>query len=458
MNKTIAKNINTLIQYSRGWNSNIVTDELEKNQYRSHQDILDFRYELLKRILNHCYKTVPFYRKSWDNLGIKIGDIKSEEDLSLFPIITKEILNENYSDLISTVRMKYSVWKSSGSTGKPFPFILDRNTITYNTFGSLYRGKGWWGSKEGDPEAMIWSGISDVSGTMAGKLRAMRRKLSWNLKNIKLVDVYNLNEPAIIAGYNSFLKHQPILLRTISSGLYRFCLGLEHLGLDGAKLGIKGAVFTGESLPKSQRKLVENVLNCPTICEYGCCELGCMAFECPERSLHLMHDNLVFEFIKDGRPAKAGETAELVVTNLRNYAFPLIRYAVGDFVVPSNAFCKCGRTMPVIDGIQGRLHDSICTPDGTMVNGLFFTHLFDDHDEVHQFRVVQKAVDRINIELVSSEPLNTFIFTKIENIVNDKFGAKSIVKAYQVPSLPISSSGKTPWIISEVIPNESNPT
>jgi len=300
---------------------------------------------------------------------------------------------------------------------------------------------------------MIWSGASDVEGTISGKLQAMKRRFSWGMQNIKLIDIYSLDQASILKGYLMLKKHQPVLIRAISSGLYRFCVGLKSLELDGKQLGLKGVIFTGEGFPEAQREFVEEVLGCPTICEYGCTELGIIGFECPERKIHLLHENLIFEFIKDGLPAKTGEVAELVVTNLRNYTAPLIRYSVGDLVVSSSKSCSCKRTLPVIEGIQGRLHDTILTPDGAVIHGLFFTHLFDRYSQIHQFRVIQETLNELNIETVSLDKLDNTLIQNIKRVILSKFGKQVKVNITQVSSLPISTRGKTPWIISKVHQN-----
>lgn len=450
MNPTLAKFFDNSIQKIRGWNYETALSQLEKSQWMPIEDIKKQRIDSLKKLISHCHKNVPYYKKLWDEINFSSYDIKTEEDIIKLPIISKETLRTNYNTFLSETNPNYEVWRSSGSTGNPFPFCLDKKTIQYNTFAALTRGKRWWGIKNGEPEGMIWSGVSDVTGTISGRLDALKRRFSWGLKNIKLIDVYDLDQATILKGYMMFKKHQPVLLRAISSGLYRFCSGLVELGLDGKKLGIKGAIYTGEGFPDTQRNFVENVLGCPTICEYGCTELGVIGFECPQGNIHLSHENFILEFLKNGLPALPGETAELVVTNLHNYTSPLIRYAIGDFVVPSTSTCNCGRTLPIIEKVQGRIHDSIITPDGTTIHGLFFTHLFDKIDQVHQFRVIQENLTNLKIELVSPEKLNKILLDDLKNNVKKKFKKEVVINIYQVPSISVSARGKTPWIISKI--------
>lgn len=450
MNSGIAKFYYNSVQRIRGWDCKSAIGELEENQWISSKKIEEKRFNLLHEVIKYSIDYVPYYRKEWNKIGFSPNDIKKESDISVLPIISKDTLRENYDKTISESATRYDIWKSSGSTGEPFSFRLDKNSIIYNNFGALERGRRWWGFNYGQPEGMIWSGLSDVSGTLKGKAEALKRKLSWTFKNIKLVDVYDINANTIERGYKAFLKHQPIVLRAIALGLYRFCLGIKALGIDGKKLGLKGVIYTGEGLSENQKQFIESILGCKTICEYGCTELGIIGFECPKGGIHLSNDNLLIEFIKDGRSARPGEIAELIVTNLRNFTSPLIRYTVGDFVVPSNRLCDCGIMLPLIDGIQGRKHDVVVAPGGNVINGLFFTHLFDKYDEINQFRIIQDDLETLTIEMVGIEKIEEAVIEKIKKIVESKFGPSVNVRLVQVPSIPTARSGKTPWIISKV--------
>lgn len=325
-----------------------------------------------------------------------------------------------------------------------------------NTFAAMIRGRRWWDLEVGVREGMIWSGVRDVGGRFPARLAAMKRRLSWRMKNIALVDVYHLDSQAVRKAYARFLSFQPVLLRAIASGLYRFCAGLDELGLDGRALGVRAAIFTGEGLLPTQRRLIERVLGCKTISEYGCTELGVIAFECPSGNLHLSHENHIVEFEHDGQEARPGDHADLIVTNLNNRAAPLVRYAIGDVVaVPSGAACPCGRTMPLIDGVKGRTHDTVVTPSGQAVHALYFTHIFDSLPSVHQFRVVQERIDQLRIELRSDRQVSARDREFIRAAGERAMGPGVKVEVVEVRELPVSSGGKQPWIVSMVTADDA---
>lgn len=446
-----AKTWVNLVQTSRGWNYRPALAVLEQSQWLPREQVEQQNLLKLRDLLTHCQARVPFYRDAMKQNGFEPGDLRSLTDICALPIITKADLRADYGRFeASGEDSPYDVWPSSGSTGAPFFFRLDQRTIRANTFAALARGRRWWGMDFGVREGMIWSGLSDLTGTTSGRFAAFKRRVSWSLKNITTVDVYLLDDAAIARGYQTFLRSRPRVLRAIASGLLRFCTGLERLGLDGRKLGIEAAIYTGEGLTRTQRDRIESVLGCPTVTEYGCTELGIIAFECPERGLHVSHENLLIEFLVNGRSAEAGEQAEMVITNLNEHIHPLVRYKVGDFAAPSAKMCACGRTLPLIEELGGRVHDAIQTPQGRVIHGLFFTHLFDCLPEVAQFRVIQRRLDGFDIEIVVPGASAERAKRSVEKTVRDSLGEPMAVEVRTVDSLPVAASGKTRWIVSEL--------
>jgi phenylacetate-CoA ligase len=452
MNQRLARLYYDAVQRARGLDYRTWLRRLEELQWAPAQDVEELRLQRLRSLVAHCAAHVPFYRETFRQLDLAPADIKSTHELRLLPKIDKASLRAGYSRFFAQSGAgAYETWTSSGSTGEPFPFRLGKESIAMNTFAAMIRGRKWWGLDVGLREGMIWSGVRSVGGHWSARMAAIRRRLSWRLKNIVLVDVYHLDPAAIRKAYEDFLAFRPAFLRTIASGLYRFCAGLDALGLDGTALGIRAAIFTGEGLRPAQRQLVERVLGCKTVSEYGCTELGAIAFECPSGNLHLSHENLVVEFEKDGRQAQPGEQADLVITNLNDRAAPLVRYAIGDVVtVPADARCPCGRTMPIIGGVMGRTHDTIVTPDGQLVHALYFTHIFDALPSIHQFRVVQERIDHLRIELRSSQAIPSRDKEFVHFASAQAMGPGVKIEVVEVPELPVSSGGKQPWIVSKV--------
>jgi len=451
MNARRAKLFNDLVLRIRGWDYRPALRDLERLQWASVDQVHEYQKLKLRSLLQHCARHVPFYRSGVLQTSLDSPDVDPIACLGKLPVVTKAMLREDYGQFLARDCARASdVWASSGSTGEPFRFRRDRKSIASNTFASLARGLRWWNVDFGVRSAMIWSGVRGIHGACSSAFLAARRRISWRLKNICLIDVYELDDRAIQRAYAQLSRFKPVFLRTISSGLYRFCSALDRLGMDGRELKLRCAIYTGESLLPSQKRLVERVLGCRAVCEYGCTELGILALECPQGGIHVNHENLFVEYLRDGLPAEPGKEAEIVVTDLDDYVAPLVRYAVGDLVVPALERCSCGRSLPVLSSVVGRSHDTIATPGGRAVHALYFTHLFDRLDSVHQFRVVQDRIETIRIELKSPQRIAPADVTYLRRAVEAIMGPGVEVHVVQVSDIPAEPSGKTPWIVSKV--------
>jgi phenylacetate-CoA ligase len=109
-------------------------------------------------------------------------------------------------------------------------------------------------------------------------------------------------------------------------------------------------------------------------------------------------DSVLVEFVRDEENVAAGEDGEIVITNLFNYAMPLIRYRLGDIGSLRAEECSCGRTLPLMQGLKGRCNDFIILPDGRELSPWFFWNMIDLNG-VSEFRIVQEKTDVIRVWL-----------------------------------------------------------
>ena len=98
--------------------------------------------------------------------------------------------------------------------------------------------------------------------------------------------------------------------------------------------------------------------------------------------------------------------SEILITDLHNYGMPFVRYESGDLGRIADTSCRCGRGLPLLTAIEGRVLDALRTADGRIVPGEFFPHLLKDIPELAQYRVEQKSLDRIVISAVLAQPLS----------------------------------------------------
>src|SRR5207249_28486 len=159
-----------------------------------------------------------------------------------------------------------------------------------------------------------------------------------------------------------------------------------------------------EVLSAHDRRLIESTFATKVFNEYGSGELGSIAHECEEGSLHISAENMIVEVLDGDRPCQSGEVGELVVTELNNYATPLIRYRTGDFAALSRAQCKCGRTLPFIENLFGRAYDTIRNREGKLFHGEFMMYIFEEAQRrnlgINAFQVTQLDLVSFDIKVV----------------------------------------------------------
>jgi phenylacetate-CoA ligase len=209
---------------------------------------------------------------------------------------------------------------------------------------------------------------------------------------------------------------------------------------------------TSAPISAVQRALLERVFCAPVYDQYGCCEVPHIAAQCECRGgLHVNTERVCVEFVDEyGRWLRTGEWGRMLLTRYDDGVFPLIRYEVGDTGRYLRETCLCGRTLPLIDQVKGRLTDMIRLPSGRVLSGDYLTTLFDTWpDAVRGFRVVQRKDFSITIEYVASGCKSIgYVADVVKKILEEKVGHEVPVLFEKVDSIP-HDRGKLRFVIRE---------
>jgi phenylacetate-CoA ligase len=201
---------------------------------------------------------------------------------------------------------------------------------------------------------------------------------------------------------------------------------------------------------------MENVYGAPYLDQFGCAEIDRSAWQCPEKvGYHMDVDSVIMEFVdENGNAVSAGERGEIVYTSLFNFAMPIIRYAIGDVGVPSNDECPCGRSLPLMNVVEGRKDSFLVMPDGHLLSPRVFTNAMNKFfDKIVQYRVVQKKVDWFEVyiqlkEKTCEEALKSEIIGHLRSVLSFSDNITTVVKV--VDDMQIDRSGKLMAVITEV--------
>ncbi len=413
---------------------------LKSSQWWSEDKMEFYRTEKLRRLLKHCYSNVPIYKYLLDQSGLNPESIRSTHDLKLLPVIDKKYILKHYDEFTTSnkllnrgIRFK----KTSGTTGQVLKFTNDQKTRSI-VWGSFMRFKDWMGYDYKSP----YISFSGRDILKKGKISNLRIKLSDIIGNKKTFNSYDIGDKEIRDLIKILDKEPRAILRGYVLNIVDIATILKRLGLE---YSVQAISTTAEPLLDFHRRTIQDSFNCGIYDQYGCGEIGGVAYECNQHNgLHITEEHVILE---------NDENNELILTDLDNYSFPFIRYKNGDKAIISNSPCKCGRKSKLISKIQGRTSDNVIGMNGNPIHWGYFHHLLIEtkiatNRNMIKFQLVQKSTSKLRLNIVS-EPLTKTDKMKLSDIITNKLGPVDLT-IENVIDIPKDSNGKFRAIISDV--------
>jgi phenylacetate-CoA ligase len=417
---------------------------LHRNLSLSGSELAEQQRKRLVAMVRHACEKVPLYHRKLDSVGVKADEIRSVEDLSKIPVTTKaEIQSSPLSDVLASgVKLDECVHvHTSGSTGRPLDVYLDRSANDYR-FALMARTYWEDGLRPWHKMAIIHY-PSTRRGYSTPKYPGLVRRL-----HISMFDDID-KQLSVLSEY------RPDFLESYPSSL----LPLAHACVERGIRIRPNLILTGsELLLPGDAEAIRSVFGCDSVDDYGCLEIGPLAWECREHAgYHMNVDGAVMEFLdKDGEQVAAGERGEIACTSLVNYSMPLIRYLIDDQGVASNDECPCGRPLPLMKMVEGRKDDFLTATDGKIVSPLVFCYMWylGYPQGVSQFRVVQETRDRLTIQLEGlKNTLDEKTADDARRKIREILGEDMQIEFQLVDRLDRDAGGKLRKVISHVPAN-----
>ena len=373
---------------------------LMADEHISIDELMSRQESAKERIVRHAMEHTAFYAKFYAAAGFKAEDIGTDGWFERLPVVTKKDLREQFDGfVVQELSQHLKVSTTGGSTGTPTKTGYD-GRIEEETYS--WRLQSRFGVNPWDDHAYVWR------DTRQSKLAKIKNALAWwPTRHLKL-DATFITDEAIEKFLKEFNRIKPKLLQGYVGAITQVAqYVVDHYGV---RRNISNGMYrpnvvwtTSAPLSPVQRKLIEQAFGAPVCDEYGSCECRWIACQCEACSgLHVNVEHVFLEYVDENNHAvTTGEYGRALLTNLEDYAFPLIRYENGDRGRWLTEPCSCGRTLPCIDSVKGRESESFVLPSGKTINGEYLTTIFDETPElVKGFRVVQHVDKSITIEYI----------------------------------------------------------
>lgn len=365
--------------------------EFERTQFWSPEQLRDLQWKRLRGLLDHAYRQCPFYRQRFDQAGLLPSDIRKLEDMRFLPILEKRDIQEHRDRMVALDWPAGDLIanQTGGSTGCPLSFFLSRDRKCSRAAATIRHNR-WAGWEVGDKAALIWGAPQDVP---ASRWRARLR--NWLLERQLFLDAGHVTEERLLGFHEALKRFRPRVILAYAGAAALFARFLQARGLTPYQP--RAIVTSAEVLDEANRKLLEEAFGCPVFNRYGCREISVLASECPAHDgMHTMAEGVYVEIVRDGRPAQPGELGALVVTDLLNAAMPLIRYRIGDVASWAPGKCSCGRSLPRLQQVAGRVSDFLTGTDGRLVSGLFLSiYLVGQRPSLGQVQIHQERAGQV---------------------------------------------------------------
>lgn len=407
----------------------------------------------MKAILKRTYKNVPYYKKRFDEMKVKPGDIKRLNDIQNFPFTTKTDLREGYPFGLFAVprREIVEVHTSSGTTGKPTVSGYTKKDIEI------------WGEVVARALTMCGATKDDIIqngygyGLFTGGLGVHYGAQRIGATVIPISAGQTKRHLEIMYDFGS-----TILTCTPSYALY-LTEAAEEAGLNVKKLKLKAGCFGAEMWTDRMRDEIEKRFHLIALNIYGLTEIigPGVAQECDQKNgLHIFEDHFYPEVVSPEtlEPLPEGEKGELVLTTLTREGMPMIRFRTRDITTLRREICKCGRTLVRMDRITGRTDDMLKIR-GVLV---FPYHIEKALLEIkgvepHYQIIVTRPhhLDEIEVQVETSKKLFSDevrhleeVRKKIENRIENSIGLRVKVTLVEPKTLP-RSEGKAKRVIDK---------
>lgn len=407
---------------------------VKKNIYTSRDALDKLRLNLLRKQILHAYRNIPYFKKSFDEANLNPDNFNSIEDLSSYPIITKDVIRLNNLQMLNRNVLSWNWFKShtSGSTGQPMWTYYDMKSWIRKKYLAKIRARMECGTK-------FHERIVIFEPTSLEQVKNRNRSLFPPSPIFKL-KVFSIFEPyeQTIKGLQAF---SPNAVYGLPSHFFQLA---QFMAKNGYGLPSIKRIFTSsEYLQENVRKYIEKIFDAVVFDIYGSTEFKEVAWECEKHEgYHINEDEVIVEVLQNGKPAAPGVIGNIVLTDLRNTVMPLIRYQLYDKGILIEKKCSCGRTFSLMKPCAGRSSEHIILPDGEVLSPYLFTTNIEKIDRLLQYQIVQVTKEKILVRVITDDENFNRIAVELRKIIYNITNHLMEIEVQQHTKIDIEENGK----------------
>jgi phenylacetate-CoA ligase len=420
---------------------------LQALQWRTPAELEARAAHTLRVLLAHARARVPYYRDLLRRAGVTPEDVRTVEDLAGLPVTTRDDLRAALpagavaADLPASRRLAA---RTSGSTGQPLEFYLDRTDADIRR-GSYLFFREWAG-------APPW--YTRVLVAIPSFVPPHYRPPSWLTwgrrlllgERVEHLHTDRLALPLVHARVRQLARGRPYFLYGPPSYLAHLGSLLLEAG-DRLPRSPTVVITCGETLTAVDASTIERAFGCRVVSHYSTLEVLYLGQTCPDEPsvLHTNAERAIVRVVRpDGRAAAPGELGRVVVTDLANFVMPFINYDLGDLAVTGPP-CRCGRGLPTLTRLEGRVSELIRTPHRVVsaaTLGYYLTDTCRVTPQLREFQAVVEGPAAIVLRVVPTARFGPATAMVIRERLEDLLGPGITVRVEAVDRIPLEPSGK----------------
>lgn len=423
---------------------------LEASQWLPPEKISLWQRRQLGALMVHASAHSAYYRRLLSGLP---RNFTQDATVSLhdIPILTRDTLQGDYAEICAEAWPAHhgpaGETQTSGSTGQPVK--VKRTGLCQMHWLALTLRDHLWHKRDFNASMAVIRAPVGPGGEKAGSMP------TWG----EAVGVMARSGSTHFLPISTDVNRQAEWLAQLNPGyLLTYPTNLAEL-LRVAEEGrlplpeLRGIRTIGETLPESVRSQCLRLFGVPVTDLYSSQELGIVALQCPTSGLyHIQSENVLVEILSEtGEPCRPGEVGRVVVTDLHNFATPLIRYELRDYAEVGPP-CSCGRGLPTLRRILGRRRNMVVLPDGKRHWPLVgFQQFLEAVPALKQYQLIQRTPRQIDARFVVGEKITPEQEDILTHVIQDALGYPFDLRYdYSSRELPRSSGGKFEEFICEL--------